>query len=179
MENITFMALVLLFIFILALADASADSISVKMMPDSINTMQYETFMGHIEISAADAGSYTLRITGTPEAWLEYPSVVNLNGKADVSYTITPSEPGVYDLTFFVSGPSGDSETRTEMWVGMNSGNTAPSPYSHASVKKGLPSSGMFSTTGQGWMLIDIAAVALAVMFAVLLGYATLRRESV
>ncbi|MCD6496187.1 MAG: hypothetical protein J7K54_02860 [Candidatus Aenigmarchaeota archaeon] len=179
MGNNAFMGIVLLFILILAVAGASASAVSLRLIPHSINTITYETFMGHIEIDADDSGSYSLHITGVPDTWLEYPSTVDVNGKTTVNYMITPAEPGVYDLSFIISGPSGDDEVVAEMWVGAESGGSQSYAQTGASAKKGLPSSGMFSVGEQDWMLIDIAAAVIAAIFAALLGYATLRRESV
>jgi hypothetical protein len=116
----SFFTAVLLLLPPSALAADTGGSTSVSLSPRIYNTLPCESINGRIDIAAASPGTFSIRMSGIPQEWVEYPESVYVSGKKTVNFIVNPKKGGNYRLRIDVSGSGKTFSFDRKLWVGGN-----------------------------------------------------------
>jgi hypothetical protein len=185
MENTAltaFTASAALFVLAILAAPALADT-QAYIMPEYIDAVLYSPVSGTLYLDGVSPGTYHVDITGVPQDWLSYQKTVRVDKSGAMTYVVNPKATGKYTLIMTVDGPGGTFDFEERLWVvhagaagGAGSGDASDANTGSGAGESG-DLTGMFTMTKQDAAMGIYAVTILTVIFVLLAGHFTLKRE--
>jgi hypothetical protein len=179
-----FAASAALFVLAIFAAPAFADT-QAYIRPGYLDAVLYNPVGGTLYLDAVSPGTYRVDITGVPQDWLSYQKTVRVDGSGTgtMAYVVEPKAAGKYTLLMTVNGPGGTFDLEERLWVGNAgaAGQAGSGDARSANTGSGAEPSGdltgMFTMTKQDAAMGIYAVTILTIIFVLLAGHFTLKRE--